>query len=154
MISVKRLAAAALIAMLSGCATKSPPLPLQAYVPRTSELLPLGQLHLNNRELTLDSLEGAMKLEFAGIMPESAGPDIAGSSVYRVTNAEEYFRKNEGKNAFCDRMPRWVAVSSPTGAPAWSDEIWLGLLVVEDWKQFEHASDQLCAGGDYIRTSG
>ncbi len=68
--------------------------PLQDYVPRTRELLPLGQLHLNNRELKLDSLDGAMELEFAGIMPDSAGPDMAGSSVYRVTNAEEFFRKN------------------------------------------------------------
>lgn len=143
----------ALLALIEGCATKPPPLPLQDYVPRTRALLPLGQLHLNNRELTLDSLEGAMKLEFAGIMPDSAGPDIAGSSIYRVTNAEAFFRKNAGKKAFCDRMPRWVAVSSPTGAPAWSDEIWLGMLTLEEWKGFAHASDRVCIGGNYIRTS-
>ncbi len=90
-------------------------------------------LHLSNRELKLDSLDGAMELEFAGIMPDSAGPDIAGSSIYRVTNADEFFRKNAGKNAFCDRPPCWVAVNSPTGAPAWSDEIWLGMLTLPDW---------------------
>ncbi len=153
MIRTGLFAAAALAALLTGCFAKPAPLPLQDYVPRTRELQPLGQLHLNNRELKLDSLEGAMQLEFAGIMPDSAGPDIAGSSVYRVKNAEEFFRKNSGKNAFCDRMPRWVAVNSPTGAPAWSDEIWLGMLTLEDWARFAHGADRVCIGGDYVRTS-
>ncbi len=52
-----------------------------------------------------------MELEFAGIMPDGAGPDIAGSTVYRVKNADEFFRKNTGKNAFCDRTPQWIAVN-------------------------------------------
>jgi hypothetical protein len=154
MIRPSLFALVALIAMLTGCAAKPPSLALQDYVPTTRELLPLGQLHLSNRELKLDSLEGAMQLEFAGIMPESAGPDIAGSSVYRVKNAEDFFRKNTGKSAFCDRMPRWVAVNSPTGAPAWSDEIWLGMLTLDDWARFTHGEDQVCIGGDYVRTSG
>lgn len=147
-------AAAALVALLAGCAAKPPTLPEQSYVPRTKELLPLGMLHLSNRALRLESLEGAMELEFAGIMPDGAGPDIAGSTVYRVKNADEFFRKNTGKNAFCDRTPQWIAVNSPTGAPAWADEIWLGMLTLKDWSKFTHAVDGVCMGGDYVRTSG
>jgi hypothetical protein len=155
MTQCRLLVTATLVAVLAGCSTKKPPpLPLQDYVPRTRALLPLGPLHLNNRELKLDSLDGSMELEFAGIMPDSAGPDIAGSSIYRVSNADDFYRKNAGKDAFCDRMPRWVAVNSPTGAPAWSNEIWLGMLTLEDWAHFSHATDQVCLGGDYVRTSG
>jgi hypothetical protein len=147
-------AAAALIALLAGCAAKPPQLPEQSYVPTTKALLPLGMLHLSNRELRLESLDGAMELEFAGIMPDTAGPDIAGSTIYRVKNADEFFRKNTGKNAFCDRAPLWIAVNSSTGAPAWSDEIWLGMLTLPDWPKFTHSVDGVCIGGDYIRTSG
>jgi hypothetical protein len=146
-------ATVALVLLLAACAAK-PRLPLQHYVPRTKELLPLGELHLSNRELKLDSLEGEMQLEYAGIMPESAGPDIAGAHVYRVKNAADFFRKNAGRNAFCDQTPLWIAVYSPTGAPAWSDEIWLGMLTLKEWPRFVHGADRVCIGGDYVRTSG
>lgn len=142
------------LALLTACASSKPRLPVQHYVPATKALLPLGQLHLSNTELQFDGLEGRMDLEFAGIMPESAGPDIAGSSIYRVKNAEGFFKKNSGKESFCSEMPLWVAVNSTTGAPAWSNEIWVGLLTLKDWARFTHAADRVCLGGDFRRTAG
>lgn len=145
---------ASILVLFQACGTSRARLPVQHYVPTTKALLPLGELHLSNTQLQLEGLEGRMDLEFAGIMPESAGPDIAGSSVYRVRNAEGFFKKNAGKDAFCSEMPRWVAVSSSTGAPAWSNEIWVGLLTLENWATFTHAVNRVCLGGDFTRTGG
>jgi hypothetical protein len=141
-----------LLLMLGACASSRATFPVQQYVPTTRELLPLGQLHLSNTQLQFAALEGQMKLQYVGIMPDSAGPDIAGATIYRVKNAERFFKKNAGKEAFCSKMPRWVAVASESGAPAWSNQIWVGLLTLEDWARFRHAEDHVCLGGDYLRT--
>ena len=141
-----------LLLILAACASSRAQFPIQHYVPTTRELLPLGQLHLSNTQLQFAALEGQMKLQYAGIMPESAGPDIAGATIYRVKNAAAFFKKNAGKEPFCSKAPLWVAVSSESGAPAWSNQIWVGLLTVEDWVKFRHAEDRVCLGGDYIRT--
>ena len=154
---IRRIRAAVsilLLLMIAACASSRAQFPIQQYVPTTRELLPLGQLHLSNTQLQFAALEGQMKLQYVGIMPDSAGPDIAGATIYRVKNAESFFRKNTGKDAFCSKMPRWVAVSSESGAPAWSNQIWVGLLTLENWATFRHAEDRVCLGGDYVRTAG
>ena len=141
-----------LLLCLGACASSRAQFPVQQYVPTTRELLPLGQLRISNTQLQLDALEGQMKLQYVGIMPDSAGPDIAGATIYRVKNARDFFKKNAGKDSFCSKAPLWVAVSSESGAPAWSKQIWLGLLTLEDWSKFRHAQDRVCLGGDYLRT--
>jgi hypothetical protein len=138
--------------LLAACASSRAQFPVQQYVPTTRELLPLGQLHLSNTGLQLEALEGQMKLQYVGIMPDGAGGDIAGATIYRVKNADAYFKRNAGKDAFCPTMPRWVAVSSESGAPAWSNQIWVGWLTVEDWKSFRQPGDEPCIGGNYLRT--
>ena len=142
-----------LLILAAACAAPRARLPVQSYVTSTKALLPLGPLQLSNTVLQLGALKGEMKLEFAGIMPESAGADMAGASIYRVKNADAFFKKNAGKDAFCTENPLWVAVSSTTGAPAWSREIWVGLLTLENWAKFTHAVDRVCLGGDYVRTA-
>ena len=137
---------------LAACASSRAQFPVQQYVPTTRELLPLGQLSLSNTQLQFAALEGQMKLQYAGIMPDSAGPDIAGATIYRVQNAADFFKKNAGKDAFCSKIPLWVAVSSESGAPAWSNQIWVGLITLENWASFSHAAEGLCLGGDYVRT--
>jgi hypothetical protein len=152
---IRRIRAAVsmgLLLTLGACASSRAQFPVQQYVPTTRELLPLGQLHLSNTQLQLAALEGQMKLQYVGIMPDSAGPDIAGATIYRVKNAEGFFKKNAGKEAFCSKMPRWVAVTSESGAPAWSKEIWVGFLTLDDWANFKHTQDRVCLGGDYVRT--
>jgi hypothetical protein len=142
------------LVLLAACAGSAPPLPVQTYVPTSEKMRPLGQLYLSNTLLQFESLDTQMKLDYVGSMPESAGPDLAGASVYRVKNAADYFEKNAGKNAFCAEAPLWVAVNSPNGAPAWSNQIWVGLLTVEDWTQFNPRTHRACAGGGYVRTEG
>lgn len=151
----RRIRAAAVMSLLLGlaaCASSRAQFPIQQYVPTTRELLPLGELLLSNTQLQFAALEGQMKLQYVGIMPDSAGPDMAGATIYRVKNAEAFFRKNAAKDSLCETAPRWVAVSSESGAPAWSNQIWVGLLTLEDWASFKPPQDQACLAGNYIRT--
>ncbi len=147
-------AAAAFLLLLTACAGRKAHLPVQNYVPTTQALVPLGPLQLSNTQLIFGALDGEMKLQYVGIMPESAGPDMAGATIYRVKNAAGYFRDNQGKNSFCSETPLWVAVNSTNGAPAWSTEIWVGLLTLQDWARFTHAADRVCLGGNYVRSRG
>jgi hypothetical protein len=137
--------------LLAACTTPPSRFPVQRYVPVTRSIQPLGELQLSNTEMRLGELEGEMKLQYVGLMPEAAGTDLAGASVYRVKNSERYFKKNAGKNAYCLEAPRWVAVNSKTGAPAWDNEIWVGLLTIEEWSKFTPEAHRYCAGGDYVR---
>jgi hypothetical protein len=139
--------------LLPACAGSRSQLPVQTYVPANEAMIPLGELHLSNTLLQFERLDAEMKLAYAGTMPESAGPALAGALIYRVKNAEAYFEKNAGKNAFCSEAPLWVAVNSATGAPGWSNRIWLGLLTLEDWTQFNPRTNRACAGGDYVRAA-
>lgn len=143
--------AMSLLLWLAACASSRAQFPVQQYVPTTRELLPLGELHLSNTQLQLAALEGQMKLQYVGIMPDSAGPDIAGATIYRVKNAADFFRKNSGNQAFCSKVPLWIAVSSESGAPAWSKQIWVGFLTLEKWESFG-PQDQACLSGNYVRT--
>lgn len=141
-----------LLLWLAGCAGSGAQFPVQQYVPTTQELLPLGELFLNNTQLQFAALQGQMKLQYVGIMPDTAGPDIAGATIYRVKNAERFFQQNSGNDAFCSEAPRWVAVASESGAPAWSNQIWVGLLTLEKWETFKSPQDQACLSGNYVRT--
>ena len=149
---IRAAVAMSLLFLLASCASSRAQFPIQQYVPTSRELLPLGELFLSNTQLQFAALQGQMKLQYVGIMPDSAGPDIAGATIYRVKNAEAYFRKNGGNEAFCSTAPLWVAVSSENGAPAWSNEIWVGLLTLDNWENFKAPQDQACLSGNYVRT--
>jgi hypothetical protein len=150
--SIRTAVAMSLLFLLASCASSRAQFPVQQYVPTTQELLPFGELFLSNTQLRFATLEGQMKLQYVGIMPDSAGPDIAGATIYRVKNAADFFRKNGGNDAFCSKAPLWVAVSSESGAPAWSKQIWIGLLTLENWESFKPPQDQACLSGNYVRT--
>jgi hypothetical protein len=135
--------------VLTACAS---PQPTKRYVPLTNTMQPLGELHLSNAEMRLSSLEGTMKLKYVGHMSEEAGEELAGALVYRVRNADKFFKRNAGHAAYCAQVPQWVAVNSKNGAPAWSAEIWVGLLTIKDWAQFTPAVSQACADGQYLLT--
>ncbi len=69
-----------------------------------------------------------------------------------MKNAEAYFRKNEETRPSAPRRRWGVAVSSENGAPAWSNEIWVGLLTLDNWENFKAPQDQACLSGNYVRT--
>jgi hypothetical protein len=139
--------------LLNACATPHTQFPLQKYVPVSRSLEPLGELHLSNTIMQLAALDGEMKLQYVGQMPEAAGENLAGAAVYRVRNWQPYFKQNAGRKAYCSEPPRWVAVNSETGAPAWSREISIALLTLDEWSKYSPDEDHSCAAGKYVRTS-
>src|SRR5689334_666055 len=107
------------LVVVAACSTPHTQFPVQKYVPTSRSLEPLGELYLSNTLMKLDALEGEMKLQYVGRMPEAAGETLAGASVYRVKNWDAYYKANAGHNGYCEEAPRFVAVNSETGAPAW-----------------------------------
>ena len=60
---------------------------------------PLGRAQLSSTSAAFEEYKGSMSLEFAGVLPNYPGYRIAseffaGASVYRVTNADQYYRDN------------------------------------------------------------
>jgi len=141
----------ALFPWIAGCATKSPAYEHHRFVPVTRTMMSWGTLDFDNRSLQLESLKGDMKLEYVGTLPETAGEDLAGAAVYRIKNAEAYHAANQSQDSFCPRPARWVALNSKAGAPAWSSEIYLALLTVDDWATFAPGNGNSCASGKYVR---
>jgi hypothetical protein len=137
---------------LASCSSPPPHFPLQRYVPVSRAMAPLGELHLSSTQMRLGALDGEMKLQYVGLMPDSGGTDMAGGSVYRVKNSDRYFKQNEGRNAWCGEPALWVVVNSETGAPAWSREIFMGLLTVKEWSKFTPSESGFCGGGNYVRS--
>jgi hypothetical protein len=155
--SVSRLGlaafSAAVLLTLQACATSRAKLPTQHYVPVSRAIRSWGTLELDDKHLRLEAFKGEMKLQYAGKMPEKEGNDLSGASVYRVQNADRYFKENSGGKSWCAEPARWVAVSSRNGAPAWSEEIWMALLTVDDWTRYGDGGTGYCAGGRYVLVS-
>jgi hypothetical protein len=155
--SVSRFGLAALggavVLLLQACATSRAKFPTQHYVPVSRAMRSWGTLELDDKHLRLEAFKGEMKLQYAGKMPEKEGSNLSGASVYRVQNADKYFKANSGGSSWCARPARWVAVSSRNGAPAWSGEIWMALLTVDDWTRYSDERTGYCAGGKYVLLS-
>src|SRR5436853_134325 len=78
---------------------------------------------------------------------------LSSASVYRVKNADKYFKQNIAAQRLCAEPVRWVAVGSRNGAPAWSGEIWLTLLTIDDWTRYAAQGVKSCASGTYVISS-
>lgn len=144
--------------MLTGCMARDllpskPVLPTQRYVPVGSSADRLGAVELNATQLRMDGRKGEMRLEYVGQMPELEESNLTGGSVYRIRNAEDYFEDNRDDIARCSQTPQWLVINSSTGAPAWSEEIWLAFLSVDDWQKYRPDSSDYCAGGKFVRTT-
>jgi hypothetical protein len=150
---------AALFLALAACASAAK-FPTHHYIPVSTEVEPWGTLELDDKHLRLEALQGELRLEYVGRFPEMEGNDLSSASVYRVKNGARYLALNSGQRALCNAPPRWLAVSSTSGAPAWSGEIQVALLTLPDWRQFNPGSpappndSQPCASGRYILASG
>jgi hypothetical protein len=129
--------------VLAACAGPRTRFPVQRYVPVNRAAQPLGELDLSNTLMRLAALDGEMKLQYVGRMPDAAGEELAGSAVYRVKNWDRYFRQNAGRSGYCGEAPRWVA---------WSSEISIALLTLEQWSEFSPAMHRSCAAGTYVRS--
>jgi hypothetical protein len=135
------------------CASRSAAGEGEHYFPISRAVTPWGELQLSHQRLRLDAFQGEMKLVYVGVMPELAGEELGGAAVYRVTNARKYFTQNRDRAPLCSEPPKWLLVNSRNGAPAWSDEIWVAVLTLDNWAAYTPDQAGYCAGGMYVRAA-
>jgi hypothetical protein len=116
---------------------------------------PLGRAQLSNTSATFEQFKGSMSLEFAGVLPSYPGYRIAseffeGASVYRVTNADQYFLDNP---KICGGKPLKFIVMKFTSLADIQDgstqavTLWLSSL--ENYDDYSPMTFDPCGGDTY-----
>jgi hypothetical protein len=115
---------------------------------------PLGTLRLSGTSAAFEHHQGSMTLEFAGTLPDFPGYKIAseflaGASVYRVTNAEQYFRDNPN---ICGGKPlkfivaKFESLADIQGGTM-AANLWL--LSLDDYADYRPSMSDPCGGDTY-----
>jgi hypothetical protein len=115
---------------------------------------PLGTMRLSNSFAAFEQYKGHMTLEFAGFLPNYPGYRIAseflsGASVYRVTNAEQFFSDNP---MICGGKPLKFIVTKLTSLADVRNEtmaVNLWLLSLDDYGAFGPWTSDPCGGDTY-----
>ena len=114
-----------------------------------------GNLELSVHFARYTKLSGHMNLEYAGqrIIP---GKIEATGDIYKITNADEYFAANKGKNGFCHEIIRWLTVRNleDKDLPIRSSgSIRVSELNIDDWHDYSDDKHDLCGAGTYRLTT-
>src|SRR5687767_4061506 len=115
---------------------------------------PLGSMRLSPIFAAFEHHQGAMSLEYAGVLPPFPGYRIAseflsGATVYRVTNAEQYFLDNP---TICGGKPLKFIVTKFTSLAdvkggTMAVNLWLSSL--DDYNEFGPTIADPCGGDTY-----
>jgi hypothetical protein len=117
---------------------------------------PLGTMWMSAHYAAFEAYQGAMTLEFAGVMPKFSGYRVAsqflsGALVYRVTNADDYFLDNP---TLCSGKPlkyivaRFEKLSDVEDGSATAVNVWL--LSLDDYMQFRPNTVDPCGGDTFL----
>ena len=114
----------------------------------------LGSMRLSPNFAAFEHHQGAMSLEYAGVLPPFPGYRIAseflsGASVYRVTNAEQYFLDNP---TICGGKPLKFVVAKFTSladVKGGTMAVNLWLLSLDDYNEFRPTTSDPCGGDTY-----
>ncbi len=115
---------------------------------------PLGSMRLSPTFAAFEHHRSAMSLEYAGVLPPFPGYRIAseflaGASVYRVTNAEQYFLDNP---TICGGKPLTFVVTKFTSladVKGGTMAVNLWLLSLDDYNEFRPTTSDPCGGDTY-----
>ena len=115
---------------------------------------PLGAMRLSATSASFEHHQGTMALEFAGTLPAFPGYRIAsafvaGASVYRVTNADQYFLDNPkicGGRALKFVVAKFESLADIKGGTM-AVSVWL--LSLDDYKDFRPSTSDPCGGDTY-----
>lgn len=113
-----------------------------------------GALTFSNRHARLAGFDGEMLLEYAGLMPATAGDELAEARVYAIRNFADYHAQNAGRNAFCSEPPRWLAVRPRALGGGSAGDVWVALLTLDDWTAYTPEIAGYCGGGAYSSSGG
>lgn len=125
---------------------------------------PLGSAQLSTTSASFEQHKGSMTLEYAGVLPSYPGYRIAseffaGASVYRVTNADQYFIDNP---TICGGKPlkyivmKFTDLSDIRDSPPHAVTLWLSSM--DDYADYSPMTFDPCGGDTYkapkIQTAG
>jgi hypothetical protein len=119
------------------------PTSLGLYSPRDDGAEAWGAFDFYRTHATLAAFQGHLTLEAAGNLPASAGETLAGASVYKIVNAQEFHDTNKNRDVRCLAPALWLAVKPIDGGAH------VALLTLQDWKVFEPKKPGLCGSGTY-----
>jgi hypothetical protein len=116
---------------------------------------PLGAAHLSTTSAAFDQFKGSMSLEYAGVLPNYPGYRIAseflaGASVYRVTNADQYLSENP---TICGgKAPKFVVMkftdlSDIQDSPPMAVTLWLSSE--DNYAKYSPTNFDPCGGDTY-----
>ena len=166
---IARLFAASMLPVAASGPVVTPPAPaasaapavlgpgqeLTTYISMGNELqAPLGVMHLSSHYASFEHYRGYMSLEFAGVLPSYPGYRVAsqflaGASVYRVTNGEQYSFDNP---AICGgKPPRYVVARFESLADVKDGTVAvnLWLLSLDNYQDFRPTTVDPCGGDTY-----
>ena len=117
----------------------------------------LGSAQLSTTSASFEKFKGSMALEYAGVLPNYAGYRIAseffaGASVYRVTNADQYFLDNPticGGKKLNFIVMKFTDLSDIQESPPQAVTLWLSSL--ENYSDYSPMAFDPC-GGDTFKS--
>jgi hypothetical protein len=144
-----------LAALLAACGNNEEPTPPAASpAPTTGTYVPIddvakrwGTFDFYGPHATLAGFQGHLSLEAVGTMPATAGKEFAGSTVYRIVNADELHEQNANRDYRCLLPAKWLAIKP--ASEQGTQRIQVLLLMMDDWKFFEPVKPGFCGSGTY-----
>jgi hypothetical protein len=110
-----------------------------------------GSLSISETYASFSGLKGSMVLRYAGMLPDFGDTQASGARVYRIVNADQYYRENKWPNGLCDREVKWVGVRvfppAPPGYELPKKSVRFTALVGDDFKSLDPNS--VCTGAMY-----
>ena len=84
---------------------------IRQYTPTAADVLAiLGDMRLSEKFVSFSMLKGHMDLQFVGTMPDYINLKDSEIRVYRVINADEFFRMNPAVPFLCNGPIKWMGV--------------------------------------------
>jgi hypothetical protein len=116
---------------------------------------PLGSAQLSSTSASFEKFKGSMSLEFAGVLPNYPGYRIAseffaGASVYRVTNADQYFLDNPticGGEKLRLIVMKFTSLADIQGSPPMAITLWLSSE--DNYADYSPMTFDPCGGDTY-----
>jgi hypothetical protein len=85
---------------------------VRLYTPTAADVLAiLGDMRLSEKVVSFSLLKGHMDLQFVGTMPDYIRLKDPEIQVYRVINADEFFRMNPAVPILCKGPIKWMGVT-------------------------------------------
>jgi len=114
---------------------------VRLYTPTAADVLAiLGNMRLGEEFASFSRLKGHMDLQFVGTMPDYIRLKDPEIQVYRVINADEFFRMNPAVPILCKGPIKWMGVTllediqNPLTAPARGVSI--SFFDLSDYREF------------------